>query len=1212
MEKILGIDVGTNSLGWAIVEKENNEYRLADKGVHIFQEGVKIEKGIESSRAAERTQHRSLRKQYFRTKIRKIALLKLLVDNKLCPPLSAQALSDWRHKKGYPKDEVFMRWQQTNEEGDNPYAYRHRCLHEKLDLENVADRYVLGRALYHLTQRRGFLSNRKEEGDAEAGKVLGGIDALTKEMQAAGCDYLGDYFHLLYQKGEKIRNHYTARLEHCRKELHAICRMQGLTESHPDLVAQLDRVIVTQRPLKSQKAQVGHCVFEKNKTKCPLSHPLYEEFRMLSFVNNIKLRTPYDDEMRPLNAEEREKIMPLFFRKSKKSFDFKDIAKKICGKATCGYYKDRHSEHSQYLFNYHLDTSVSGCPVTTGLRELFGDDWVSGICEVYTLAGGKTPQQIVNDVWHALFFYSSKEKLAGFAMSRLQLSEEEAQKFTDIPVPAGYAKLSLKAIGKILPFLRDGMIYSHAVFLANLGEVFPAKVWRDEAQRSAIVEDLEAQMRSFTTGRDRFTLEACVKGVLENDYGIAEEALGKLYHPSMIETYPDAKTNEDGVFQLGSPETESIRNPMAMRSMHRLRSVVNTLLREGKITRDTTIRIEFARELNDANMRKAIADINRENEKKRAEARKAIEEHFKKEYNQTIAATDSDITKYLLWEEQDHKCLYTGKEIGLSEFIGPHPQYDIEHTIPQSAGGDSTMMNLTLCSSEFNRQVKKTKLPSELGNHEEIMQRIAPWLEKCDDLEKQIRRMRTGGATTKEAKDSIIQKRHKKSLERDYWRGKCERFTMETVPNGFSRRQGAGVGLISKYARLYLKSLFSRVFVVKGIATSDFRKMWGLQEEYTKKERVNHLHHCIDAITIACIGPTEYDALAQYYREERQTCTVFPKPWPTFVEDIKRLTDEVLVAHNTTDHTPSGKHEVKVKGKKGKTVNLGDAARGSLHLDTYYGAIERDGEVKYVVRRDLANLADKDIDKIVDETVKDIVLKAVAAHGSLAKAVEAGIWMNEEKRVPIKKVRCFAPSVTNPLHIRHHRDESVKDYKRQYHVANDRNYMMAVYIGVNKKGKEKRGFELVNMLQAAEHYKASNDAAVLGNDLVPQHIECKDGKDTLLLPLAFTLKIGTMVILYEDTPLDLETCTAAELSRRLYKVTGLSILTNPGTSYGRIKLVHHEEARPSTEVKAKNGAYKNNEAHRPAILMYHTQLKALVEGYDFVINDIGEIKSLKR
>ena len=58
MERILGIDTGTNSLGWAIVDKDEQGYRLVAKGTNIFSEGVKIEKGIELSKAAERTGHR--------------------------------------------------------------------------------------------------------------------------------------------------------------------------------------------------------------------------------------------------------------------------------------------------------------------------------------------------------------------------------------------------------------------------------------------------------------------------------------------------------------------------------------------------------------------------------------------------------------------------------------------------------------------------------------------------------------------------------------------------------------------------------------------------------------------------------------------------------------------------------------------------------------------------------------------------------------------------------------------------------------------------------------------------------------------------------------------------------------------------------------------------------------------------------------------------
>jgi len=53
-KRILGIDTGTNSLGWAVVDRnDDGVYSLINKGSLIFQEGVKVEKGIESSKAAE-------------------------------------------------------------------------------------------------------------------------------------------------------------------------------------------------------------------------------------------------------------------------------------------------------------------------------------------------------------------------------------------------------------------------------------------------------------------------------------------------------------------------------------------------------------------------------------------------------------------------------------------------------------------------------------------------------------------------------------------------------------------------------------------------------------------------------------------------------------------------------------------------------------------------------------------------------------------------------------------------------------------------------------------------------------------------------------------------------------------------------------------------------------------------------------------------------
>lgn len=1075
----------------------------------------------------------------------------------------------------------------------------------------MTDRYILGRAFYHMIQRRGFLSNRKDQSGDDTGKVKESISNLTQEMHDDGYEYLGDYFYSLYNKGEKIRNHYTARNEHYLAEFKAICEKQKLDKNlGPEIVRQIEKAIFDQRPLKSQKGQVGKCVFEKNKTKCPSSHPMYEEFRMLSFINNIKIQTPNDSALRPLSAEERELIMPLFFRKSKKQFDFEDIAKKLAPKKHYGFYKKSSDAEMPYLFNYPMDTSVSGCPVTAALKDIFGENWIDALCETYTLAEGKSRLDVVNDIWHALFFYTDETKLAEFAKNRLQLKDEEAKKFCEISLPSDYASLSLKAICKILPYLRKGLIYSHAVFLGNLCEVMPQYEWNIGEMRNAAIDNIIHEMNQIDS-KDTRTFEVCIKEYLKEQYRVSDEKLKKLYHPSMMETYPRVlRTNNHGVYQLGSPRIDSVRNPMAMRSMFRLRKLVNRLLEEGKIDQDTEIHIEFARELNDANKRNAIAAYTKENQNKNDEARKKIRNLFKAETGNDIEPTDADVLKYVLWEEQGHICLYTGKQIRISDFVGANPKFDIEHTIPRSVGGDSTRMNLTLCDSRFNREIKKTKLPTELSNHDEIMTRINEWKEKYETLEGQIRKQKklSKGASSKEQKDSIIRKRHLLELQRDYWRGKYLRFTMESVPDGFSRRQGTDISVISKYARLYLKSLFKQVYTVKGIATSDFRKIWGIQKVYSKKERVNHVHHCIDAIVIACIGLDEYNKLGAYYHDEENhewygmSKAYFKKPWSTFVEDIEKVQDEILVYHYTPDNMPKqGRRriliDVEINGrkKKKKVLCKGDAARGSLHKDTYYGAIMRSGEDTpyYVVRKNVDNhLSDQDIKNIVDDVVRGIIQNAVAKGGK--DALNGTIWMNEEKQIPIKKVRCIT-SVKNPLSFEHRkpRDISNKCYKNDYYVApGDNNYLMAVYKGVTSKGKVKYMYEFINMLDAAKFYKQSNDKVLVDGNIVQLN---KDG-----LNLYYTLKKGTMVLLYVDNPDEIWE-NNGDWSRRLYKVTEL-------WKAGRIVVTKHTEARPSSEVPKVTKGFCIGDSKG---LYSYSKFSALVQGYDFEINELGEIKRLR-
>ena len=832
-KRILGLDTGTNSIGWAVIDRLGDQCSLVDSGVHIFTEGVKEEQGKEVSKAAERTSYRAMRRGFYRRKLRKIRLLRILSELGWCPALSPELLSQWRLKKVYPATPEFMQWLGTDDDNAiTPYRYRVICLHEKLDLTQEAQRYILGRALYHIAQRRGFRSNRKDQSnDDEKGKVKEAISGLSQKIKDEGCEYLAEYFEKLYKEGKRIRNQYTSRDNHYVEEFHAICRRQELDE---DTVNRLEHVLFDQRPLKSQKHTVGHCLFEPAKSRCQASHPDFEEMRMLQTLNQIRMKTPDDDMLRPLWDEEREAIIPLFQRKSKSNFDFEDIAKELAkpyikryGKKCYGYYKT--DGDKDILFNYPMDMGISGSPFTAGMVAALGPDWKAVIDAQYAKGEGKKLDDKVNDVWHALSFFDNDDKLEVWLETNLGIEADTAKKVAGIKMVSAYASLSHKVIRKILPYMRGGMIYSYAVMLANIDAVLPAYVRDNDDMRKAAVDMAVECLNEYDKKTCECTMYQWLKNFLAEKYHIDHKTLNRLYHPSDLETYPHVRPDEQDRMRLGSPRISSIRNPMAMRSLHRIRHVVNALLDKGIIDRGTEVHIELGRELNDANMRAAIRRQNKLNESERAKAKAALKEQG------INNASETDIDKYILWDEQHKKCLYTGKQIGFCDIFGPDSKYDIEHTIPRSRGGDSTMENLTLCDSRFNRDVKKTRLPSELANADEVMQRVAFMKEKADDLQKQIRRCRTNASMDKSQKDRIIQKRHSLELQQTYWRNKYHRFEMTEVPEDFSRRQGATAGIVARYARLFLKSLFDDVSIVKGAATADFRKAWKLQSTDEKK-----------------------------------------------------------------------------------------------------------------------------------------------------------------------------------------------------------------------------------------------------------------------------------------------------------------------------------------------------------------------------------------
>ena len=146
-EKTFAFDLGSSSLGWAVVESD----RIQDAGVHIFPEGVdNLGQGekTEQARNAQRREKRQSRRQFYRKRLRKRFLLKALARLEMVPLREIDLRLSHAELLARPEMRQWIK--------KNPYDLRKRALEERLTL------LELGRIFYHFIQRRGFQSNSRQ------------------------------------------------------------------------------------------------------------------------------------------------------------------------------------------------------------------------------------------------------------------------------------------------------------------------------------------------------------------------------------------------------------------------------------------------------------------------------------------------------------------------------------------------------------------------------------------------------------------------------------------------------------------------------------------------------------------------------------------------------------------------------------------------------------------------------------------------------------------------------------------------------------------------------------------------------------------------------------------------------------------------------------------------------------------------------------------
>ncbi|MBQ0117135.1 MAG: type II CRISPR RNA-guided endonuclease Cas9, partial [Flavobacterium sp.] len=954
MARILGLDLGTNSIGWALVD--DIDQKIVGIGTRIFPMGVENlgDGDGEISKNASRTGARGVRRQFFRRRLRKKLLLQKLAEHQMCP-LQPKDFEDWKATKSFPSQQLAS-WFALN-----PYELRNKALSEALTMEEM------GRILYHLIQRRGFLSNSRKGGTDDGaifkGKPKEGKIGIDDTLESIEGKTLGAYLYEIAPKDfepfvnglERIRNRYTTRKMYV-DEFEQIWSKQA--QLNPQWNEELktlfggrksdgykeDGILFFQRPLKSQKHLVGHCTFEPNKTKAPLSSIPFELFRINQWVNTVEYNGS------KITAEERQKMLDVLMLAEKT--DFKKLRKAI-GK-----------EGPEFKFNYKDDDKIVGTYTISNLanKKYFGKKWFD------------LSEKQQEDIWHAIYFFDGKSNLEEYALKNWNFTAEQAKAISKFNVKEGYASLSRKAINNILPYLQQGYTYDVAVVMAGIKNAFGNQWQNSSAKENAaqleFMDNVEGIVRSKISGGFIET----IKALLSNEFDLTPTHFKKLYHHSatidsgvLLERLPVGKEADKAI--------QSIKNPIVITALFELRKLVNELLETfGSIDE---IKVEMARDLKISKSQRS--KIRRDNKRLERE-----NDRVKMEVEKYTRVTHDNILKYKLWEECKETCPYTGKTISISKlFTG---EIQIEHIHPWSRSLNDSFSNKTLCYADENRR-KGDKTPFEFYGQ--------------DAMDWSARKERALKLFSDSAKYPNAYQKFK-------------RFVQVKFDDDFSSRQLNDTRYISKEAKNYLTQICSKVMVSPGQMTAILRQKWALNtvlNDANAKTREDHRHHAVDALVMAC-GKTSYlQELSKWNRHNRSYETRnFPMPWETFRFDAEKAIDKILISHKRAKNIITVRtHTVEKNGQTYK--NLGVAARGQLHKESVYGKRTVHGETAFHIRKSIDGLTtEKHLEKIVDESIKKIIYKRIHELGGFVKGnIPAQTFFTVDEN-GIKKPQLFLPN----------------------------------------------------------------------------------------------------------------------------------------------------------------------------------------------------------
>lgn len=891
---VLGLDLGSASLGWALVglDSDGIPTKLIRAGVRIFEPGVDgsaldIQQGKDQSKSVDRRAERLRRRQLRRRVARQRELFGVLQEVGLLPAGTpgGGAGSEERHRILNELDSALAARYRAGMDKEAfvqmpLYALRKKALYEPLAPDE------LGRVFFHLSQRRGFQSNRRDlkksakEND-DQGQVKAAIHELEEAIRASGAHTLGEYLAGLDPHLHKVRRQWTGR-RMFESEFEQIWDKQK--EYHPgflgpELHDRIWNLLFFQRPVAAQKHLVGKCELEPDKRRAPWAAVPAQQFRILQKVNDLRIIGEHRVEM-PLNAGQRAAVFDLLENHGTQTFT--KIKKHLGLPPT---------------LSFNLESGkakeLKGNATAQSMRKVFGERWSD-------FSEGKQNQIIEN--WRNS---EKDEDLKREAMQHWGLDEAGANALLADKAPADYCSLSLTALSKILPLMREGKSFKEA--------------------------------------------ETAIYG---NRFS------GGAIHPLIPVLRPHRKHFRNSEPPPQDPVMASIanglRNPAVERSITEMRKVVNAIVREyGK---PYEIRTELARELK--RPRSKRMEDTAKNRKREAENR-ALAQRMCDECGIPQPPSRKDLEKAKLWVEQQGECPYTGRSLPFSRLFDDDNGFDVDHILPRSRHPDDSFQNKVLCWGDTNRMLKRNQTPYEAfaeqdpESWQQMLGRVARWRNPGKLAKFEIRSPdELADFSSRQLNDTRYTSLLAARLLSTLYGGR------DVLENGKKRQViFASTGAVTSTLRQSWK--FEEI--LRGIVPTEPGESRG-------KPRTDHRHHAVDAIVIALTRNNVIQAMARAsalepWQPGTRSWRHVPQPWRTldFYEDVRQQVREMLTSHRP-EHKVSGElHKGSNYGRpylyKGKpTVHSRVQASSLTAADIEADDIIVDRAIRDILRAKLAEI----------------------------------------------------------------------------------------------------------------------------------------------------------------------------------------------------------------------------------------------------------------